>query len=455
MRNSENLVLYNSFNTKINEFIKSPTEYSFDLKSRFLRQIYNEKNCFIIWFFISLFINLIFFLIFFKSTNKIDSASLFAIFSLLITVLARNNTVNFILFETIGARGKYYVFHQLSNSIGYLHKIMAVSALVWFTVHLCYALDKVAPEYLSIGINLLILFMIIIGTSLAFFRRKYHNTFENIHRYFGYIAIFLLTIYYLQINFALGNNLSQILYKPQSLLICIIVLLLITPWIGTKKIYPKIVHTAPHVIGIQISGKPSFGTYSKITLANGYYHPFGDSMINFSDLKNRTLYITPAGDRTKKIVKDLNKGQHTLNKCIIKKQRNRGFMYNHSVYDHVLIVVTGGGIAPIIPCMVLNKKTKMDVIWIGRAQDKEFTTELLSKLTQSISNHEIGLHILDTTSNELKNFKTANYINLALKAVKHYKPEVVFIMSNQKFTIDMTYALKKQGVKTYGANFDS
>ncbi|XOB62223.1 hypothetical protein ACMC56_00085 [Campylobacterota bacterium DY0563] len=455
MKKSVNLMLYNAFNTKIDKFIKNPTKYTFDLKSRLLRQAYNEKNCFIIWFLVSFFINLLFFLIFFKSSDKIDTASLFAITSLLITILARNHTVNSILFEIIGAKGKYYVFHQLSNSIGYLHKMMAISALVWFSVHLSYALEKVPATYLSIGVNLLILFIIIIGTSLAYFRRKYHNTFENIHRYFGYIAIFLLTIYYLQINFVLGYNLLDTLHKPQFILICIIVLLLVTPWIGTKRIYPKIVHTAPHVIGIEISGKPSFGTYSKITLANGYYHPFGDSMINFNDLKNRTLYITPAGDRTKKIVKDLNKGNHTLSKCSIKKQRNKGFMYNHSVYDHVLIIVTGGGIAPIIPCMVLNKKTKMDVIWIGRAQDKEFSSELLSKLTQSISNQEIGLHILDTTSDELKGFKTDNYINLALKAVKHYNPEAVFVMSNQKFTIDMTYALKKIGIKTYGANFDS
>eukprot|EP01029_Cantina_marsupialis_P002118 TRINITY_DN11934_c0_g1_i1.p1 TRINITY_DN11934_c0_g1~~TRINITY_DN11934_c0_g1_i1.p1 ORF type:complete len:295 (+),score=15.17 TRINITY_DN11934_c0_g1_i1:1-885(+) len=292
-------------------------------------------------------------------------------------------------------------------------------------------------------------------TALAFFRRKNHNTFENIHRYFGYTAIFLITIYYLQINFAFGHNLFQTMTKPHFLLICLVILLLVTPWIGTKSVYPKIVHKGPHVIGIKINGQPSYGTYSKITLANGYYHPFGDSMINFSDLENRTLYITPSGDRTKKIVNDANKGENLLDKCTIKKQRNKGFMFNHSVYDHVLIVVTGGGIAPIIPCLVLNKKTKIDVLWIGREQDKEFTKELLADLTNKIKDQEIGLHILDTTTKELKGLKTDYYINLTLKACRHYKPEAVFVMSNQNFTVDMIYALKKQNIKAYGANFDS
>ena len=74
-------------------------------------------------------------------------------------------------------------------------------------------------------------------------------------------------------------------------------LLLIAPWIGIEKIKPKLVHVGPHVIGMQIEGKPSFGTYSKITLDNYCYHPFGDSMIDFDDMEHRTLYITPSGDR--------------------------------------------------------------------------------------------------------------------------------------------------------------
>lgn len=452
MRDPKSIELYNSFEQKIKEFRKNPTKYNFKLNNRCLRKISNAWNTFWIWFIISVGINYIGYLHFSQSTNPLDSSSLIALVMLFFAIGSRSYSVNHIMFDTIGNLGKLYFFHQLANRIGFFHRLMAVSALGWLYIHYQYSIVFQENSHV---IFLLIMLGVMIFSALSFFRRKHHNTFENIHRYIGYVSIAVLFLYYFDLNFQNDVTFIQAVIKPHFILLMLIVLMLVVPWIGTKKIYPKLVHTGPHVIGIEIDGEPSFGTYAKISLANGQYHPFGDSMYNFDTMNKRTFYITPSGDRTSQVVYGANNDNFLLEKCTIKRNRHKGFMYHHALYDHILIVVTGGGIAPIIPCLVLNVNTKIDVLWIGRSQTQEFGEDLLTKLTQSISQKEIGLHILDTTEEDLKEYDNANYIDLTLEAYRHYEPEVVFVMSNQNFTVDMMYALEQKNIRSYGATFDS
>lgn len=450
MQYHKNIASFNIFQKKIEKFKKNPKFYNFYMKKKIFRQIKNASTSFLIWLSISILLNFFAITYFINSKNPSSTASLLAVISLFLTIAARNYTVNFIMFDTIGKLWKNYLFHELANRIGFFHRFMALSTFIWFFVHYKTSASNSLLIYFLIAFIFLIMF-----SAIELFRRKNHNIFENIHRYLGYITIFLLIVYYFQSSFQNALSLNETILKVHFFILFAIVIMLISPWLGLEKINPKLVHVASHVIGISIKGKPSFGTYSKISLGNAHYHPFGDSMIDFEDMENRTLYLTPAGDRTSQIVNNANKGKFLLNNCTIKKHRNKGFMYYHDVYDHILIVVTGGGIAPIIPCLVLNEKTKIDVLWIGRSQEKEFTSLLLEKLLAKISHKEIGIHIIDTTEKQLKQFKNENYVALALEAHDHYKPEAVFVMSNQNLTIDMLYAFKERKVKTYAATFDS
>jgi NAD(P)H-flavin reductase len=452
---SDSTDLFGKFEEKIAAFRRTPKEYRFSSPTPLKRQFDNAVLTFVIWLVPALVLNSIALEFFTGSGDKVSSSALIAIAALFFTVAARNYSVNHFLFETLGNRGKWYLLHQLANRIGFFHRFMALSTLIWLGVHL--AQKPFQPPYKDevIVVALTVLLALIILSALALFRRKRHNTFENIHRYIGYLATLLLFIYLFVLSFESGMTWRETLLSPHFVLMGWITLMLISPWIGVKKIHPKLVHVGEHVIGFQIEGEPSFGTFSRITLGSGYYHPFGDSMYHFDDTKNRTLYMTPAGDRTTEIIQAANRGEFLLHECWIKRDRPKGFMYQHSIYDHILIVVTGGGIAPIIPCLVLNKKTKMDVIWIGHSQEKEFTKEVLATLLDTIADHDISIHILDTDDEDLKQFNNAMYAALALEAYHHYKPEAVFVMSNQQFTIDLMHAFDANGIKSYGATFDS
>lgn len=455
MKDKQLVELHSSFEEKIKSFRQSPKDYEYKVKNFQARAFQNAIASFIFWLVCALILNAIAFNYFLQSTDKADFASLMAIVFLFAAIGVRSTTVNFFLYKVIGNMGKLHRIHQFINRIGFFHRYMATSTLVWLLIYLLNKEFK-APYLDELIILALGGFLtLIIVTASSFFRRKNHNIFENVHRYVGYISFILLTTYLFISSINEGISVSEVFYTPHMLFLLFIIMMLIAPWIGVKKVNPELVHVGPHVIGMKIKGKPSFGTYSSITLADYNFHPFGDSMYDFDDMENRTLYMTPAGDRTTEIVNAANKGEFLLKECTLKNDRKCGFMYHHSVYDKVLIVVTGGGIAPIIPCLVLNNHTKFIVLWISHSPVREFTEEVLTTFTQKIAPKNIYLHILNTDDEDLKSFTNATYTTLALDACKHYNPEAVFVMSNQKFTIDMMHSLEENNYKSYGANFDS
>jgi len=453
VKDKNSIELFESFEKKIEKFKNKPTKYHFRIEDRIVRQAYNSIFPFFIYLIISLFINGVGYLIFNLSTNKADNAALVAIICLFITVASRSYTINHLLFHTLGNLFKNYLLDQLANKIGFLHKLMAVSTLIWAVIH--YKLIDSSNLLENMFLLILTFLTIIIVTAFAVFRRKHHNFFENIHRYLGHTTIVILVLYFMMINHYEGLSLIQTITKPHFILLIFIVMMLVAPWMSIKKIYPKLIHASEHLIAIQLKGAPSFGTYTKITLANGQFHPFGDSMFDFNDIRNRTLYITPSGDRTTKVVNETNKDNFLLKECTVRKDRFYGFMYQHARYSNILIIATGGGIAPVIPCLILNNHTTINLLWIGKSQAKVFGKKQLKSLKKSIEDKDIRFHIIDTKEQEFKKFTNKHYVSLALKAHKHYNPEAVFIMSNQSLTIDMIHAFNEKGVRTYGATFDS
>lgn len=455
MRRKESTEQFHAFEQTIAAFKKAPTDYCRKVSNRLTRQLHNALPAFLFWLAVAGSLNLLGWHSMQQSDDLAKTATLITLISLALTIVSRSYTVNYLLHHSIGRLGKLHTWHYLSERIGFFHRFMAISTLIWLGIHIWY--KPFTAPYID-EVILLALFgmvLIIILTSLAVFRRKYHNHFENIHRYGGYLAVILLVSYFIITGIESAYSLIDFLTQPETYLILTIIALLIAPWIGVSEVYPELVHVGPHVIGMRIPGKPSFGTYTRITLNNRHFHPFGDSMIDFDDDNNRVLYITPAGDRTTEVVESANNGKFLLTETTARMRRFKGFMYHHANYNNILIVVTGGGIAPVIPCLVLNTQTRINVLWIGKDQPEEFTEPLLKSLMDKISDQEINIHILNTSDPDLRDFTDKTYTALLLKACDHYNPEAVFVMSNQKFTIDVMHALKESGIKAYGATFDS
>lgn len=455
MKSQDSIDQYQRFENTIAEFRRQPTEYPRRVHNRLTRQMHNALPAFLFWLATALLLNLLAGTWFTEREDKADAAAVLALCALALTIAARSYTVNHLLYHSLGRLGRLHGVHYVSERIGFLHRFMALSTLLWLGVHA--AERHYAPPYgdEALLLGLLLALVVIIASASTPFRRRHHNHFENIHRYVGYLAVILLIAYLLVDSTQSAGSPAALIDRPQPYLVAAIVMMLIAPWIGVREAHPALVHVGPHVIGMRLPGAPSFGTYTRCTLANRHFHPFGDSMIDFDDTANRVLYITPSGDRTTEVVNAARAGDFMLAECTTRADRFKGFMYHLGVYDDVLIVVTGGGIAPVIPCLVLNTDKRINVLWLGRNQAEEFTEELLGKLLDKIAGRDINIHMLNTNDPDLRAIGDRHYTALILQACAHYRPQAVFVMSNQKFTIDVMHALRENGIKAYGATFDS
>ncbi len=455
MKKAESILAHEAFEQTIKAFRQNPEDYTSPVRNRITRQLQNAAPAFVAWLLLATGLNALGIYYFSMAQDGASAASLLALCALLVTVAARSYTVNYLTYHTIGRLRKWHGWHYVTERIGFLHRLMAVSTFAWLGVHAAHV-EFAAPyvDEILLG-TILLLLLVIMLTALAVFRRRNHDRFENFHRYMGWTSVGLLVAYFAVGSVQAQQGWAELLVQPEPYLLLILIAMLVAPWLGVREAYPELVHVGPHVIGLRLQGPPSYGTYSRVTLGNRHFHPFGDSMIDFNDPDSRVLYITPSGDRTTEVVEGAKAGNFPLSEFTIRKDRFKGFMYHHSIYDHILIVVTGGGIAPIIPCLILNKHTRINVLWIGKSQSEEFGDDLLAALVNKIADQDIHLHILNTDDEDLKHYTNRRYISLIQKACEHYRPEAVFVMSNQPFTIDVMHALRQRSEKVYGATFDS
>ncbi len=407
------------------------------------------------WFILSSFLNILAIQLVLNSAIPVEqSTALISMLSLLFSIASRSPIINRIVFILSG-KFKHYLLHQIVYQLGLFHRYMAITSFTWLLIHIIN--KSISKPYIDeiLLFSLLALLCIIILTAIQAFRTKMHGLFENIHRYFSYTALILLISYFHITCLQQGISYESYAFKAEFYILLLTTILSISPWFGLKKIYPILQHAGEHVAAFKLSGKPQYGSFTRITLGDCQFHSFGDSVFDVNDNNCFTLFITAAGDRTKAIVKAANNGVNLIKECAMRRDRSYGFMYHVAVYDTVLIVATGGGIAPVLPHIALNKNTNIIVLWLGHDQVKEFSNQFLLDLRNKINTANIRIHMLNSSTPWVKNMSQEETIQFILQAYEHYHPEALFIVSNPALTNEMLKACRQKNIKGYGATFDS
>lgn len=389
-----------------------------------------------------------------KIDRVVQISAYVSMLALLITVASRAPLVNRFLF-IITSQFKYYWLHQVIYRLGYLHRFMAITSFAWLALHL--ALKPILKPYIDdyLVASILLLMPIIILSALSIFRHRFHGWFEHIHRIFSYIALILLIAYFHIMCVQNGLNFTDYFFRSDFYILAFTLFFSISPWIGIKKIRPILQHAGSHVAAFKIKGSPQFGSFTRISLGDYQFHSFGDSIFDVSENNHYTLFITAAGDRTTEIVKASQNNQNLIEQCYMRRDRSYGFMYHLKAYDYVLVVATGGGIAPVLPHLTLNKSTQMIVLWLGHDQVKEFSNDFFIKLRAKMNTDNIRMHILNSTLPWVKQLTPELTIDFFISAFRHYCPEALFIVSNPALTEATLTACKHHKIRGYGATFDS
>ncbi len=378
-----------------------------------------------------------------------------SLINFLVVVISRNHYFNNIFFS-LCASTKNRFFHYLAIRLGELHRSSAIWCVILFVVYVVFK-DNILPQSFDLIIEIFIVFLLIVllFSSLSFIRNRFHGYFEYSHRYISYIILILLLAYYFIIDIISLHFDKGIFYELDFYLILAIVILVIEPWLCLRKIDLIIASVTSRCTVLIRQGEPRIGTFSRFSIKDREFHSFADSMWDLDDGRSMAFFIAKVGDGTENLYRLCkNKLAHNEGKISLRFRRNRtkGFMSLVPSYSKVMLIATGGGIAPVIPVITLLDNTKIELLWITYDPELEFGHEFFSRLKYKCQQKNITLSILSSKLlKDDRSLLTKQCVNLSLKS----ESEAVFIISNHLITIDLLWSFYKNKIRAYGATLDS
>ncbi len=128
----------------------------------------------------------------------------------------------------------------------------------------------------------------------------------------------------------------------------------------------------------------------------------------------------------------------------VRRVKPPGFMFSINAYSRVVVIATGAGIAPVIPHVIENSH-KLCIVWIGNEHKQTYGEKLWSLL----DSHP-RCNIFDTGMHGRPNVE-----QLAIQAVRDFRAQAVFCVSNKAVTEKVVNTCLEKGIPAYGATWDS
>jgi NAD(P)H-flavin reductase len=418
------------------------------------------------WIFVSIF-NILLLFIFYETIDLNDiSTSIFSVGNILIAILVRNELILHLLYRlavwtsTKIVYGKYY-FNSGIHYIGGVHASCATWGFLWLIVDVFQQLGNpsdplsmtTSSDPISIAISsiLLTLLFIIIITAIPPLRHKFHDTFEISHRYLGWSCLGILVLHQIRFQFIIALNqtypLETLLTNPVLLMVALMTFSIFLPWISVQ-CFDNFTMNCPSqgVLVVTVPGSAAVGTFARISLDGIEWHSFSVARTSFNKQTAESeihLIIGAVGDWTKNLIRQVEKG-NLPKQLWVRRVKPPGFMFSINAYSRVVIIATGAGIAPVIPHVIANSH-KLCIVWIGNEHKQTYGETLWSLL----DSHP-HCNIFDTGV-----YGRPNVEQLAIQAVRDFRAQAVFCVSNKVVTKKLVKTCLEKGIPAYGATWDS
>jgi hypothetical protein len=364
------------------------------------------------------------------------------------------------------------VFHH-----GGIHSGCAVSGTVWAILFFALVAQAHAtnsppqirdhPEIIIITTVVIVSLLTILIFAHPELRNRYHNTFENVHRYVGWLIVGLLWAFIIVFANALRGSTSlgeKLVQSPSLWFLIIITLCIIYPWLYLRKVPVRSEYLSEHAVrlhfnhlqithcvGIGITDNPLKEWHAFVTFPDRFPYCYSDSSLATSMTASDPSTVTPektpgfsvvvsnAGDWTSRIIQQQpthiwTRGIPTMGFCRITK-----------LFSSVVLVATGSGIGPALS-LIVGKPVKCRILWSTRDPD-------------DVYGQGIKGHVLDADPNAVivntTKIRRPDLVGLGYALYKESGAEAVFTISNRKLTYRMMTELESRGVPSYGPIFDS
>jgi len=330
------------------------------------------------------------------------------------------------------------------HCIGGMHVSSAISAFFWLLISLSCEHHGLAVRITGGFILFLIIFLSV--TAIPIIRRRFHNTFEHIHRYVGWTALIILIVHVIFLQLEKFHSFStKAIFNESVLILIIIVIIIFLPWICVRKVFVQFKQSSKDLTVITFPrALYPYGSTTRVSLDGREWHAFAIALTDPCK-DQHSILVAAVGDWTKSLAE--NYRNNKLPEHIwIRKIKGLGFMYSIHAYRKVLIVCTGSGIAPALPYIKDPlPTTHTHLLWIAKQHEHnygEYIWNLVQKTYPNFTLHDTAISGRPGPQLVEDHFwKTDS--------------QAVFVVSNEKFTVEVTNALWRKGIPCFGALFDS
>lgn len=424
-------------------------------------------NMHVFWWILVSLVNILLLVSFYQTIYLDDiSTSIFIVSNILVAILVRNELILHLLYRLAVwtsvkiVYGKYYLNSGV-HYIGGVHASCATWGFLWLIVDVLQQLGNPSdplsmatssdPISMATSSILLTLLFIIILTAIPPFRDKFHDTFEISHRYLGWSCLIILILHQIRFQFIIALNqaypLETLLTNPVLLMIALMIFSIFLPWISVQCFNNFRMHCPSEgVLVVTLPGRADVGTFARISLDGIEWHSFSVAGTSFSKQTAESeihLIIGAVGDWTKNLIRQVEKG-NLPKRLWVRRVKPPGFMFSINAYSRVVVIATGAGIAPVIPHVIENSH-KLCIVWIANEHEQTYGEKLWSLL----DSHP-RCNIFDTGMHGRPNVE-----QLAIQAVRDFRAQAVFCVSNKAVTKKVVKSCLGKGIPAYGATWDS
>lgn len=376
-----------------------------------------------------------------------------------VTVLIRNDQVINFLFWLFGKTPKSLplrfrcIIAKLYH-LGGIHSGCGIAAVLWFLLfngaimniqsNDDYQSIRMGSFFVTVVLDILLINILIL--SLPKLRARYHDMWEQMHRFAGWTAVALFWVHLLLFNhvqYLLNSNkgwFEILCTTPDFYLLTVTTIVLILPWLRLKKVAVCAEPLSDHAVrlhfthqNLAICTTPRFS--DRIMKE---WHAF--AAIPAQDDVGYSVLVSKAGDWTSKVIKSPPKELWT------KGTPARGALYMGIVFKKIVVVATGSGIAPVLS-LLQSPNLECRILWStpGPAE-KVFAPYVVDY----VKNADLNATIIDTRKSG-----RPDLVEEAWKIYNTSGAEAVFVISNAAATRKVVYGLESRGVPTFAPIFDS
>ncbi|OAQ95728.1 hypothetical protein LLEC1_02836 [Akanthomyces lecanii] len=341
--------------------------------------------------------------------------------------------------------------------LGGVHSAAGICSTVWLlgsniSSTMSYLRDQESPDSMA---AILVSWMIcalcctMIGFAYPTFRKRYHNTFEQSHRFLGWTVLLLFwvkTVLNAKDTARSGQDIGTILVRsPGFWLLVVATCSVASSWLFLRKVPVETIPLSDHAAVLNFKYTvPVNGSFTRIsTRPLLEWHSFATipqpRPTELCSEKGYSLVVSNAGDWTKSCIQ--NAPRHVW----VRGLPTCGVMRIATLFNRVVVIATGSGIGPLLG-HIQNPSCKTQLIWSTKNPEKTFGKAMLNSIHETIPDAIIH----DTATQGRPDLTKMGY-NLAVS----FGAEAVIIIANEKITKKIVYGLETRGIPAYGAIWDS